>query len=127
MAAGALADGVRTARGFASWAADGRWCRSMLGLAVDDFLSSSGIVYECEPGWPHHATLNPNAARRADWPLADGTFMEAAGLMDDPAYAQKMSQKRQLAEHAGVRLGVGEPADLNHLAAVFPEWLPPVE
>jgi hypothetical protein len=126
-AAGVLLDGLRTSRGLSSRAADGHWCRSMLELAVDDFLSSSGIEHECEPGWPQHPSLNPTGARRADWRLQDGTYVEAAGLMDDPAYAEKMSQKRLLAEYVGVRLVVVEPSDLNRLAAIFAEWMPPAE
>ncbi len=123
-AAGVLVDGLQTPRGLASRAVDGHWCKSMLELAVDDFFSSSRIGHECEPGWPQHPTLNPYGARRADWRLPDGTYVEAAGLMDDPAYAEKMSQKRVLAEQVGVRLVVVMPSDLNRLGALFAEWMP---
>jgi hypothetical protein len=122
MEAEVVLDGVRTARGFASRASDGHWCRSLLELAVDDFFTSMRIAHECEPGWPYHAALNPNAARRADWRLADGTFVEAAGLMDDKGYAEKMSQKQLLAEALGIPLIVVEPSDLNRLDVLFAAW-----
>lgn len=121
--AGLLADGARSSRGFGSRAKDGHWCRSMLELAVDDFLTDRGLAHDCEPGWPQHPGLNPNGAKRADWRLSDGTMIEAAGMLDDPAYALRMVAKRQLADELGIRLLVVEPSDVNRLDIVFSPWL----
>lgn len=123
--AGVLTDGLKTARGIGSRAADGHWCRSLFELTVDDFFTTSGIPHECEPGWPHHPTLNANTLRRADWLLQDGTYVEAAGMMGDARYAQRISEKQQLADAVGVRLVIVEPADLARLSDLFSAWADP--
>lgn len=113
--AGLVGDTVRTARGTLCTARDGHPCRSLLELAVDDYLDAAGLVHEVEPEWPWHAQLNPSGRRRADWRLADGTLIEAAGLMDDASYATKMAEKVELASALGTRLVVITPEDLPHL------------
>ena len=56
---------------------------------------------------------------RADWLLADGTHVEYAGLMNEPAYASKMEQKVRLADALGIPLMVLLPHDLNDLSSKF--------
>ena len=51
----------------------------------------------------------------ADWRLADGTMVEAAGMLADPIYAGKIRQKRAMAEAQGIRLVVLTPERLLHL------------
>jgi hypothetical protein len=113
--AGLVGDTVRTARGTLCTARDGHPCRSLLELAVDDYLDAAGLAHELEPAWPWHARLNPSGRRRADWRLVDGTLIEAAGLMDDASYATKMAEKMELASTLGIRLVVITPEDLPHL------------
>lgn len=113
--AGLVGDTVRTARGTLCTARDGHPCRSLLELAVDDFLDAAGLTHDLEPEWPWHAHLNPSGRRRADWRLADGTLIEAAGLMDDASYAAKMAEKIELAATLGIRLVVITPEGLPRL------------
>lgn len=61
---------------------------------------------------------------RADWRLADGTFVEALGLMTKEAYAAKVTRKRELARHHGLRLVTVTAEDLNRLSEIFADWLP---
>ena len=121
--AGVLTEAVRTSRGTQSRASDGHWCRSQFERAVDDFMTANAIAHDVEPAWAHHPTLNPSGARRADWRLADGTFVEAAGLLDDPGYAAKMASKTELATATGQPLLIITPQDLTRLPEVFSAWL----
>lgn len=114
---------LRTTRGVMSRAADGHWCRSLMERTVDDFLFQHGIDHEPEPSWPFHQQHNANNRKRADWRLPDGTFVEAAGLLSDTAYADRMRVKQQLAEEMGVPLIVLRPLDLLRLDLVFSPWL----
>jgi hypothetical protein len=122
--AGLLNDGLRTARGTISIATDGHLCRSMLERHIDDFLHHQNIAHDVEPTYPHHPELNTTGLR-ADWRLADGTYVEALGLPDDPAYAAKVARKRQLAALTGIRLITLTADDLDRLPDVFARWLPP--
>lgn len=122
--AGLLEDGLRTARGTVSIATDGHLCRSMLERHIDDFLHHWGIAHDVEPGYPGHPDLNTTGLR-ADWRLADGTFVEALGLPDEPAYAAKVARKRQLADILGTPLITLTAEDLNRLPEVFATWLSP--
>ena len=54
-------------------------------------MSVNGIWHSLEPRYPFDPELNRNGSR-ADWLLADGTFVEAAGLMTDVYYREKMEQ-----------------------------------
>lgn len=121
--AGLLDDGFRTARGTVSVATDGHLCRSMLERHVDDFLHHWGIEHSIEPHYPHHPRLNATGLR-ADWRLADGTFVEALGLMDEQSYSKKVSRKRELAHIAGIPLLTLCADDLNRLPEIFAPWLP---
>ncbi|MFF8196176.1 hypothetical protein ACF05L_36115 [Streptomyces bobili] len=121
--AGLLADGVRTSMGTATTATDGHPCRSLFERHVDDFLHRWGVAHEPEPAYPRHPELNTTGLR-ADWRLADGTFVEALGLMTKEAYAAKVARKRELARHHGLRLVTVTAEDLDRLPEVFADWLP---
>lgn len=121
--AGVAPDQVLTARGTQSAAADGHWCLSLFERDVDDFLSSRGIAHDREPHWPRHPQWNPSGQRRADWRLADGTMVEAAGMLGERVYAAKMADKRKLADALGIRLLVVTPEDLSQLEVPFLPWL----
>ncbi|MBL1104539.1 hypothetical protein JK361_08005 [Streptomyces sp. 5-8] len=118
-----LTDGVRTSMGTATKATDGHLCRSLFERHVDDFLHHWGVAHEPEPAYPRHPELNTTGLR-ADWRLADGTFVEALGLMTQEAYAAKVARKRELARHHGLRLVTVTAEDLNRLPEVFADWLP---
>jgi hypothetical protein len=85
---------------------------------IDDFFSLHGMAHETEPMYPLDQELNLNGFR-ADWLLEDGTLVEAAGMMADPAYEAKIEIKRQLAKKHELRLVVVEPADVSDLSRVF--------
>ncbi|MFD4861016.1 hypothetical protein [Streptomyces atratus] len=121
--AGLLTDGVRTSMGTATTAADGHLCRSLFERHVDDFLHHWGVAHEPEPAYPRHQELNTTGLR-ADWRLADGTFVEALGLMAKEAYAAKVARKRELARNHGLRLVTVTAEDLGRLPEVFADWLP---
>ncbi|MGE2715142.1 hypothetical protein ACQI4L_13870 [Mycolicibacterium litorale] len=124
VAAGVVGEFVKTPRGYQSEASDGYWCRSIFERQVDDFLTNHRIGHEHEPKWPLHPELNPNGNKRADWQLPDGTMVEAAGMLDDPAYAAKFDTKRALAAQLGVPLLVVTPDMLLTLEKVFKPWMP---
>lgn len=115
---GVLGESWRPSFGQVSVANDGHLCRSLLERIIDDFLSVNGIDHEPEPPYPYDAVLNEHGSR-ADWRLADGTFVEAAGMLDSAAYAAKIERKRELAAKHGLNLVVVDPDDLPHLAEVF--------
>ncbi|QEU83489.1 hypothetical protein [Streptomyces viridosporus] len=121
--AGLLTDGVRTSMGTATTATDGHLCRSLFERHVDDFLHHRGVAHEPEPAYPRHPELNTTGLR-ADWRLADGTFVEALGLMTKEAYAAKVARKRELARHHGLRLVTVTAEDLGRLPEIFADWLP---
>ncbi|MFJ4584650.1 hypothetical protein [Streptomyces echinatus] len=121
--AGLLTDGVRTSMGTVTQATDGHLCRSLFERHVDDFLHHWGVAHEPEPSYPRHPELNTTGLR-ADWRLADGTFVEALGLMTQEAYAAKVARKRKLARHHGLRLVTVTAEDLDRLPEIFADWLP---
>ena len=51
---------------------------------------------------------------RADWKVAN-TFIEYAGLMNEPEYEARMQEKRKLAAEFGIPLIVIEPNDILSL------------
>ncbi|MER6349141.1 hypothetical protein ACWC10_25835 [Streptomyces sp. NPDC001595] len=118
-----LTDGTRTSLGTATVATDGHLCRSLFERHVDDFLHHRGVAHEPEPAYPRHPELNTTGLR-ADWRLADGTLVEALGLMTQEAYAAKVARKRELARHHGLRLVTVTAEDLDRLPEVFADWLP---
>lgn len=118
-AAEIVGDAWRPARGTWCRASDGHRCRSLLEKSIDDWLSSKSIAHECEPYWPAHAELNPSGRKRADWLLADGTYVECAGMLEQKDYAEKIALKRQMAKQLGIRLLVIGPTDMHRLGAIF--------
>ena len=122
--AGLVADGIQTARGVVSVAKDGHLCRSLLERHIDDFFTANKIAHEVEPHWPYDPELNPNGMR-ADWLLHDGTYVEAWGLPDKAAYAQKMQNKTMLAAKHGIRLLSVTSKDLGRLHEIFAPFLTP--
>lgn len=121
--AGMINDGLRTSRGTAIPALDGHLCRSLHEKAVDDFFHQHGIAHEQEPHYPHDLVLNPNTRRRADWVLADGTFVEMWGLHGDTAYDEKTEEKLVLAKKNGLRLVGLKRSDVQKLPEIFREWM----
>ena len=117
--AGLADNGVRLSRGTALKAIDGHLCSSMLEKAVDDFLHEHGIDHTREPLYPFDDQLNPNTRLRADWLLSDGTFVEMWGMPDDPAYADRMRKKKELAARCQLRLLGITPTEIGSLRAIF--------
>jgi hypothetical protein len=115
-------NGIRLSRGTRLKAVDGHLCSSMLEKAVDDFLHENGIEHAREPLYPFDAQLNPNTRSRADWLLSDGTFVEMWGMLDDPAYADRMRKKNELAARHQLRLVGITPAETGRLSAIFADW-----
>lgn len=112
---GLVGDAWRPAYGTYCLAADGHPCRSLFERQIDDWLHAHNVEHEVEPTWPRHPTFNPSGRLRADWRLRDGTYVEAAGMMERPVYAAKVAMKVQLAAATNVRLIVIEPNDLGML------------
>lgn len=119
LAAGLLDEGVRTSMGTTIAAMDGHLCLSLQEKAVDDFFHLAGMAHEREPFYPFDPDLNPRTKRRADWVLADGTFVEMWGLPNDPTYALHMEEKTALARHHGIRLIGLTAADIPRLRTLF--------
>lgn len=118
-----LADeGVRLSRGTVLKAADGHLCLSLQEKAVDDFFDRHSIGHTREPRYPFDPELNPNTRRRADWILEDGTFVEMWGMPKDPAYAEKMREKIELAERHRLSLIGLTAADIGRLNEIFAPW-----
>ena len=118
-AAEIVGDSWRPSWGTWCHANDGHRCRSFLEKSIDDWFTSHGIAHECEPYWPAHPILNPSGRKRADWLLADGTYVECAGMIDQPDYAVKIATKRELASQLDIRLVVVGPTDLHRLDVIF--------
>ena len=55
---------------------------------------------------------------------ADGTLVEAAGLISRTEYAAKLQRKRELALRDGLRLIVVEPSDLSSPGQLFVDRTP---
>ncbi|GAA2135441.1 hypothetical protein GCM10009844_00700 [Nocardioides koreensis] len=123
--AGFAEDGLRLSRGTLIRARDGHLCQSLREKAVCDFLHQHDVAHDREPRYPADPDYNPTGLRRADWRLANGTYVEMWGLPNDPAYAAKMVAKRSLAVRHGIRLIELTDSDLPRLPAAFAAWLPP--
>ena len=118
-AADIVGDAWRPSRGTWCHASDGHRCRSLLEKSIDDWFTAHGLAHECEPNWPRHETLNPTGAKRADWLLPDGTYVECAGMLESEEYAKKIALKQQLAKAVGIPLIVVAPMDMHRLADIF--------
>lgn len=117
---GLIDGGWRPSMGTWCRAEDGHRCRSLLEKSIDDWLHRHGIAHQPEPRWPAHPTLNPSGRKRADWLLADGTFVECAGIITDREYEHKIEEKRRLADQLGIRLIIVNPSDIARLERLFP-------
>lgn len=122
--AGVLAKGVRTSRGVVVTAKDGHLCRSLLERQIDDFFFDQGIKHELEPFYPFDPDINPDGFR-ADWRLADGTFVEALGFTANPVYMAKAERKIDLASRHQIPVVTVTESDLRNLHNIFAKWLPP--
>jgi hypothetical protein len=123
-AAGLVGETWRPSRGTWCHASDGHRCRSLLEKAIDDWFTTNGVPHEPEPRWPRHDEFNPSGAKRADWLLRDGTYVECAGMLGDKGYANKIALKQQLAKTLGIPLIVVGPTDMHRLASIFVHQLP---
>jgi len=121
--AGVLASGIRTGRGVIVTAKDGHLCRSLLERQIDDFFFDQGVEHEPEPFYPFDAEVNRDGFR-ADWRLADGTFVEALGFINDPEYMAKAHRKMDLAARHNIPVVTVTDADLRNLTTIFAKWLP---
>lgn len=118
-AAGLVGETWRPSRGTWCHASDGHRCRSLLEKAIDDWFTANSIPHEREPRWPHHAQLNPSRAKRADWLLPDGTYVEGAGMLESKDYAEKIAVKQHLARALGLALIVVGPTEMHRLGQIF--------
>lgn len=118
-AAGLVGETWRPSRGTWCDASDGHRCRSLLEKAIDDWFTANWIAHECEPKWPRHPELNPSGAKRADWLLEDGTYVECAGMLESKDYTQKIAMKQELAKLLGLPLIVVAPTDMHRLQHIF--------
>lgn len=116
--------GLRTGHGTLIWARDGHRCLSLMEKTVCDFLHQHGVPHDREPSYPLDAELNPHGLRRADWKLADGTYVELWGLPQQAAYAARMQQKRLLAVRHGLALVELLEVSVVRLSEAFARWLP---
>ncbi|MFF0817772.1 hypothetical protein ACFYVR_21800 [Rhodococcus sp. NPDC003318] len=121
--AGLLAGGVRTSRGVTVMAKDGHICRSLLERQIDDFFFDHGVPHQPEPHYPFDPEINPNGYR-ADWKLADGTFVEALGFTTNTAYMDKAQRKIALAAKHQIPIVTVTVSDLPNLPTIFAKWLP---
>ncbi len=122
-AADLVGEAWRSSRGTWCRANDGHRCRSLLEKTVDDWFARNNIIHTCEPKWPRHDEMNPSGLKRADWLLADGTFVECAGMMESREYARKIAQKHQLALACGISLIIVAPTDMHRLNQIFEQYL----
>ena len=51
--------------------------------------------------------------------MQDGTYVECAGMIEDPDYTIKIGQKRELARVLGIPLIIVGPTDLARLPQIF--------
>jgi hypothetical protein len=120
------AAGWRPSRGTYLWGADGHRCSSRLEQVVCDFLHLHEIAHEREPLYPPDNELNPKGLRRADWRLADGTFVEMWGFPTDRTYMQKAAEKRKLATALSIQLIELTVDDLPILSEKFARYITPL-
>lgn len=98
---GILPEGTRKLpMGTMALAHDGHLCFSLPEKEIDDFLFAEGI--------PHNKEVHyPGSTMRADWELLVGegrVFVEYFGLMSNPMYARKATEKREIARQNNITL-----------------------
>ncbi len=122
--AGLLADGIRTSRGINVMAKDGHMRRSLLERQIDDFSYDHGISHQIEPHYPFDSEINPHGYR-ADWRLADGTYVEALGFPANPVYMAKAQRKMSFAAQHQIPVVTVTEAELPNLLTIFAKWRAP--
>ncbi len=80
------------------------------------------IAHEPEPYYPFDADLNTTGLR-ADWRLADGTLVEAFGMLGTAHYDKRVERKTALAERYALQMVVLTPEDLGHLPQLLQAWM----
>lgn len=114
-----LLEGVRSGQsGYRSIASDSHLCLSLAEREICEFFSSLGVAHEREVNYPQDNEENPKGLLRSDFKI-DSLWVEFAGRMDDPAYAEKIQKKRRLAEKAGLQLEVVFPETLRSFLEDF--------
>jgi hypothetical protein len=115
--AGLLTQSQRGRGGHRSIASDGHLCLSMGERAICEFLTKNGITHEREPMYPFDEVFNPNGLLRGDF-LIGGLFIEFAGMMSNPDYAERMKIKEKLAKARKIpwlKLETSSLDDLNEM------------
>lgn len=64
---------------------------------IDDLFFDHGIPHQPEPHYPYDPDINPDGYR-ADWRLADDTYVEALGFTANPVYMAEAQRKIALAD-----------------------------
>jgi hypothetical protein len=85
-------------------------CSSDGELQICNELFRHNIPHEIQPKYPKHRHLNPNGLKRADWKIGD-LFVEFAGRLNNPEYAEQIEVKKQLASANGIALIILTPGD----------------
>lgn len=120
----ALPDGFRyTGTGIWCISKDGHKCYSLAEKRIDDWLFENNIPHIREPNYPSHNKYNPNGNRRADWKVAENTFIEYFGMVGNDEYDKKIEQKKSLCNKLDITLIDIYPEDLNFLGRILSDLL----
>ena len=104
--------------GHQSIGSDGHLCLSMGERAICEYLTRKGLSHEKEPNYPFDDKLNPNGLFRGDFRVGQ-VIVEFAGMMSDQKYAEKMDQKRRLADKFEIPWVKIESSDLENLDSML--------
>ena len=87
-------------------AKDGHSCDSISEAIIDNWLTDHDISHERDVSYPE-------TNHKADWRIADGTFVEYFGLVkDSPRYDRDIEIKKALCQQHGIKLIALYPDDL---------------
>ncbi len=117
-AAGLLANMRKGYGGYESIAGDGHHCLSVGERQLCEFLTSNGIKHQKETLYPPHPKLNPSGLMRSDF-KAGRVVMEFAGRLADESYAERIQDKRLLAELNGFIFVEVNPSNVDDLSFVL--------
>ncbi len=115
-AAELLESAPRGKGGYRSIATDGHLCLSLGERAICEFLTKNGFIHEKEPSYPIH-DLNPSGGMRADFRVGD-VYIEFAGMLSEPAYAEKMQRKEELARALKMKWMMLDSSSLENLEKI---------
>jgi len=104
--------------GYRSIATDGHICLSLGERTICEYLTKMGVEHHKEPMYPVDKELNPNGLLRGDFEIS-GAFVEFAGMMQIPAYAERMLGKQKLAKKKKIRWIKLETASQEELEKLF--------